>query len=71
VHLEPSASTVLTFAVSQETLRLVDKVSGNGISTPGQFDIVFTNGVQHTIVATTVTLTGQEAVCEPFPAIPL
>ncbi len=70
VHLAPGASADVTFTVAQDTLRLVDKTSGNRVSTPGQYAIVFTNGAHNSAVATTVTLTGQEAVCEPFPTLP-
>lgn len=70
VHLAPGEQQQLTFTVSTETLRLVDKATGDIISTPGQYSIIFTNGVSNTITASTVTLEGAEVVVEPFPALP-
>ncbi len=54
-------------AVWQDTLRLVDKSNGDIISAPGTFSVVFTNGVNETLSAATVTLTGPQMACDPFP----
>jgi beta-glucosidase len=69
VHLGPGQSQTLDFTASSETLRLVDKATGDVVSTPGAFDIIFSNGVDNVVVATRVTVTGSEIVVTPFPSI--
>ena len=69
VHLSPGESASVTFTVSVETLLLVDKASGDIVSTPGKYSILFTNGVENNVTAAVVTVTGPQTVCTPFPAL--
>ena len=66
VHLAPGESTTVDFVVNSATLRLTDKGTGNSVSTPGAFDLIFTNGVDQT-VRKTVTVTGAEVAVARFP----
>jgi xylan 1,4-beta-xylosidase len=64
VHLAPGESTVVTFTASTETLRMVAP-TGDIVSTPGKFQLKFTNGVylEHNVM---VTVKGEEKVVEYF-----
>ena len=66
VHLQPGESQLVSFNVSSASLRLVDRATGNVVSTPGDFDLVVTNGVveaaRHRVV-----VAGAEVVVELFP----
>ena len=66
VHLAPGASAQLTFAVDSATLRLVDRASGDTVSAPGSFDIIFTDGNGQTL-HNAVTVTGAQVTVERFP----
>ena len=66
VHLAAGESVTVNFSISTETLRFVDKLSGNMVSTPGVFTLSFTNGVALS-VNSTVNIQGTEVVCELFP----
>ncbi len=70
VHLASDQAATVSFTVSPATLQLVDKATGDTVSTPGQFAIVLSNGVGNTVVATTVVLSGAEQTCESFPSVP-
>ena len=45
----------------------MDRDSGDAVSTPGSFDVLFTNGVDQEVRAT-VTLQGQQVLVAPFPS---
>ena len=66
VHLAPGASADVAFTVNSATLRLVDRATGNSVSTPGAFDVVFTNG-NGASVGGAVTVAGDEVVVRKFP----
>jgi beta-D-xylosidase 4 len=66
VHLAAGASATVTFTVDAATLRLSDRASGDLVSTPGVFKLVFTNGVDVTAEAS-VEVTGAEATVKSFP----
>jgi beta-D-xylosidase 4 len=66
VHLAPGASADVAFTVDSKTLRLVDRDSGDSVSTPGAFDVIFTNGVDETL-HNAVTVAGAEVVVSRFP----
>ena len=66
VHLAPGAQAQVSFTVSSATLRLVDRDSGDSVSTPGQFDVLFTNGVDQSL-HNPVTVSGAEVRVKPFP----
>ena len=66
VHLAPGASATLTFAVDSATLRLADRASGDEVSTPGTFDVVFSDGVA-AAATVEVVVTGAEVVARRFP----
>ena len=67
VHLLPGESQTVTFDVSSRTLALVDRATGDIVSTPGEYDLVLTDGVDAT-VRHRVVIEGDEVVVEPFPA---
>jgi hypothetical protein len=67
VHLLPGASQVVSFSASSASLRLVDRATGDVVSTPGAFDLVVTNGVREA-ARRRVVVEGDEVVVEPFPA---
>jgi len=46
---------------------MVDRDSGDRVSTPGTFTLLFTNGVDQEVRAT-VTLQGQQVLVAPFPS---
>jgi beta-D-xylosidase 4 len=66
LHLAPGQSAEVVFTLDSATLRLSDKASGNLVSTPGQFDLLFTNGVQLAVGAS-VSVAGAEVVVAEFP----
>jgi len=66
VHLAPGEKAALTFSVTSETLRLADRDTGDLVSTPGDFDVVFTNGVDNS-VHNAVEVSGQEVKVAAFP----
>ena len=66
VHLAPGAQATVVFSVTSETLRMTDRDSGDQVSTPGIFDIFFTNGVDQS-VHSNVTVTGAEVTVKTFP----
>lgn len=66
VHLEAGAQTTVYFTVTSETLRMTDRDSGDLVSTPGSFDVYFTNGVDQSIHSN-VTVTGAELTLKTFP----
>lgn len=68
VHLAPGATAQLNFTVDSSTLYLVDRDSGDSVSTPGAFDILFTDGSQ--ALHNAVTVTGAQLVVERFPGAP-
>lgn len=68
VHLGPGETAVVTFTVSSETFRVVDKASGDVLSAPGAFRLLFTNGVAANVTSATVTISGAgPVVAIPFP----
>jgi beta-D-xylosidase 4 len=67
VHLAPGAAANVSFAVDSATLRMVDRGSGDTVSTPGAFDIVLTNGAGQDLT-TRVAVQGQEVVVARFPS---
>ena len=67
VHLEKGASQQVTFTVDSASVRMVDRDTGATVSTPGSFDIVFTNGVDQTL-HNAVTVSGAEVLVATFPA---
>jgi len=66
VHLLPGASQVVSFSASSASLRLVDRATGDVVSTPGAFDLVVTNGVREA-ARRRVVVEGDEVVVERFP----
>jgi beta-glucosidase-like glycosyl hydrolase len=66
VHLLPGESQTVTFGVSSRSLRLVDRATGNLVSSPGDYDLVLTNGVTE-IARQRVVVEGKEIVVERFP----
>jgi beta-glucosidase len=67
VHLAPGGVANVSFAVDSATLRMVDRRSGDTVSTPGAFDIVLTNGAGQDLT-TRVEVQGQEVVVARFPS---
>ena len=67
MHLAPGESALVSFDVSAASLRLVDKASGDVVSTPGEFKIVLTNGVTPVPGERVVVVEGAELVATPFP----
>ena len=67
LHLAPGAAANVSFAVDSATLRMVDRASGDTVSTPGEFDIVLTNGAGQDLT-TRVQVLGEEVVVSRFPA---
>ena len=68
VHLGPGEATTLTFSVTSATFRVVDADSGDILSVPGQFRLLFTNGVYANVTSALVTVSGGSVVAVPFPA---
>ena len=68
VHLAPGESAIVTFSASTSTLRMVDRDTGDTVSTPGDFKLQFTNGVGSEIVRR-VKVEGQEVLVEAFPML--
>ena len=66
VHLGPAESATVTFKVDTSTLRMSDRATGNLVSTPGQFDLLFTNGADLQVGAS-VAVTGTEVLVAEFP----
>ena len=66
VHLAPGERVAVNFTVSSETLRLVDKESGDLVSTPGSFDLIFTDGVDQ-IIHNRITVSGSQVLVKKFP----
>ena len=66
VHLDAGGSQDVHFSVDSSTFRMTDKLTGNLVSTPGVFDLLFTNGVDVAMGAR-VTLTGEQVTLETFP----
>ena len=48
-------------------LRLVDKVTGDVMSVPGSFALLFTNGAGANVSSAHVVVTGNPTVAIPFP----
>lgn len=68
VHLGPSGDVTVTFTVTSETFWLVDKESGDIVSAPGTFQLVFTNGADLNITSALVVVSGTAPVVSlPFP----
>jgi len=67
VHLAPGESALVSFDVSAASLRMVDKASGDVVSTPGEFKLVLTNGVTPVPGERVVVVEGAELVATPFP----
>ena len=67
VHLLPGESALVSFDVSAASLRLVDKASGDVVSTPGEFRLALTNGVTAVPGECVVVVEGAELVATPFP----
>ena len=67
VHLLPGESQVVAFAASSRSLRMADRATGDIVSTPGDFDLVVTNGVTE-FARRRVVVEGDEVVVERFPA---
>ena len=70
VHLAPGAVADVTIAVTSSTLRLVDKASGDVVSTPGDFSLLFTNGAGVNTPRVRATVRGDEVVAVAFPGGP-
>ena len=73
VHLAPGASTTVTLAVRAREMALGDILSGDRCLYAGEYDIVFTNGVNETHIER-LTLTSEEEsvdkiVVTPFPRV--
>ena len=66
VHLTPGETATLTFSVSSASFRIVDKASGDVMSAPGSFTLLFTNGVSLNVTSS-VLITGTPVVAVPFP----
>ena len=66
VHLAPGETSDVSFEVNSATLRLVDRTSGHLVSTPGEFELVFTNG-NGAQVGGGVTVSGAEVIVKVFP----
>jgi len=66
VHLAPGAAAQVAFSVDSATLRLVDRDSGDAVSTPGSFDVVFEDGAGAAL-HNAVTVSGAEVVVSRFP----
>ena len=66
VHLAPGESTVVSFNVSAASFKMACKSTGNLVATPGEFTLVFTNGVLERQTRV-VSLKGQEVIMETFP----
>ena len=65
VHLVGGDNALITFTVDSSTLRLSDKVTGNDVSTPGNFQISFEDGIVQTQV--NVVVHGNEVIARIFP----
>mmetsp|Transcript_8016 Transcript_8016/g.8854 ORF Transcript_8016/g.8854 Transcript_8016/m.8854 type:complete len:761 (+) Transcript_8016:22-2304(+) len=65
VHLGAGDSTTVKFTMKDTTLRVGDE-KGNIVSSPGEYQIEFTNGVDQTIHSV-VTVKGDVRVLEAFP----
>ncbi len=66
VHLQPGQSQIVVFPGSRHWLELTDKASGARVLSPGQYNMVVSNGVDQRIELP-YRLTGQEQVVVPFP----
>lgn len=69
VHLAPGASADVAFTVTSATLRLVDRATGDVVSTPGTFALLFTNGAGLD-ARVPATVAGAEVVVTAFPGGP-
>jgi hypothetical protein len=67
VHLLPGESALVSFDVSAASLRMVDRASGDVVSTPGEFRLALTNGVTAVPGERVVVVEGAELVATPFP----
>jgi xylan 1,4-beta-xylosidase len=68
VHLAPGQSQLVSFASSADTFVMVDKATGDRVSTPGVFDVVLTDGVhKDRDIIHRVVIGGAQRVVEPFP----
>ena len=65
--VEVGASATLDFVVSAEALALADLASGDLVSVPGKYKLVFDSGNGVDMVALGLTITGTQRVVEPFP----
>lgn len=65
VNLAPGESREVKFTVSSSSLLLAD-ANGDLISAPGVYNIIFTNGVDQSIVKS-LRIHGDEKIVEPFP----
>ena len=69
VHLLPGESQTVAFGVTSRSLKLVDRATGDFVSTPGDYDIVVTNGVSE-VMRQRVVVEGAQVVLERFPGAP-
>ena len=55
--------------MTSRSLKLVDRATGDFVSTPGDYDIVVTNGVSE-VMRQRVVVEGAQVVLERFPGAP-
>jgi hypothetical protein len=67
VHLNAGESAQVTFSVDTATLRLVDKETGDQVSSPGTFDVTFEDGVTKQPPTSRIVIQGDEVVAKSFP----
>lgn len=61
------ATVELEFVVSAEALALYDLTTGDLVSAPGEYELVFDSGDGVKAATLGLTVTGTQAVVEPFP----
>jgi len=65
IHVPAGASTLVAFAISDNTVALVDG-KGNLVVAPGTYQFTFTNGADQKLTLPYI-VSGSERVLEPFP----
>ncbi|KAG7342096.1 glycoside hydrolase [Nitzschia inconspicua] len=66
IHLDPGASTIVAFPISEDALRLADYV-GTPLTFSGQYLVSVTNGLD--IVQQTVFVTNEGIICRDVPVL--
>ena len=66
MHLLPGGSATVEFTVTSADLRVVDRATGDTVSTPGTFTLRATDGHEQALDFD-VRVVGSEVVVERFP----